>query len=447
MSGNKQNRLVIYTGIFGGYDTLPPVEAPAPDIDYICFTDRALLSDGVWQIRTITPVLADPHRDSRRVKLLPHLFLAEYDISLWVDANFLLKEKLKADILRNAVATHPIASLRHQDRSCLYAEAEIVITGGYDAPLVVSEQVHKYKALGFPAGFGLHAGGFLVRRHNDPRCKVFCDLWWQEFVQHSRRDQLSFPFVRWVTQQEIETLPYNYFSNPLFTWGEKGQGGHKAPAPPQRYPLGPQTSADGDSLYSPEEYVLTEYLCYVHKLRDSLEAEVPAYAKMPAPFPGQGHPAVLREATRLLTTCRCPLFLGDLSPLWLHYTLASTPASSLICLSTYRHPVELATLRLAQRAFPNRIVFLTLGQVLAADPPLFAHIDGVCIGATGNPQQEKEIPLLLENSLPGTLFFCLGKQGDTAPPCLEEARKKGRLAVEQPCHPHYPLYRKQEGIT
>jgi predicted O-methyltransferase YrrM len=60
---------------------------------------------------------------------------------------------------------------------------------------------------------------FLVRRHLDMACVRFDTLWWEQVSHHSKRDQLSFDFVRWLTATPVLTLPFRYTQNAVFAWG------------------------------------------------------------------------------------------------------------------------------------------------------------------------------------------------------------------------------------
>ena len=67
-----------------GYN-LPPVK-PLLGVDYICFTDQTDLEPNNWTIEKILPLFAsDLPRSSRNHKIRPHLFLKEYERSLYID--------------------------------------------------------------------------------------------------------------------------------------------------------------------------------------------------------------------------------------------------------------------------------------------------------------------------------------------------------------------------
>ena len=40
------------------------------------------------------PIYEDPTRNARKYKILPHRFLSEYDISIWIDGNI----KVRGDV-------------------------------------------------------------------------------------------------------------------------------------------------------------------------------------------------------------------------------------------------------------------------------------------------------------------------------------------------------------
>ena len=83
------NRKVIYTCLTGGYDRLEQPAAIAPDWDYICFTDNMRMKGGAWKLRPIPEELKHLSnvKKQRVIKICPHRYLKEYDISIWVDGN------------------------------------------------------------------------------------------------------------------------------------------------------------------------------------------------------------------------------------------------------------------------------------------------------------------------------------------------------------------------
>ena len=422
-----KEKVVIYTGVIGGYDGLPTVETPDGNCAYVCFTDGPLESDGVWQIRHLTPVLADPQREARRVKILPHLFLGEYDISLWVDANCTLQKPLTADFIRNAVKQHPIACQEHPERNCVYDEAEAVLQLGYDDPGLVRRQMYKYRSLGLPEKDGLVMTAFLARRHNDPRCKVFCDLWWKEIHENSRRDQLSFPFVRWLTRQEMALLPGTCFSNPFYTWGVGGLGKHRQKSrPPIRYALGPSTASDGAHVYQAEEYFGTDFLRAMRLFHEALRGASLSYAQSPTPLPEGVQPRILDQACRLFAGAGHVLIPEKISPLWLLLALHVNPKVRLACLFSYDHPVEKTVTRHLERQHPGQTLFAgDMSDALREHEAFFRTADGLLL--TGMHGTEELLQWFLSLRKPEGLVMFLDSQTEVAKEAIAANIRVGKL--------------------
>ena len=80
-------RVVVYTAIIGGYDTLNEPLVKPDGVDFVCFTDREMESE-TWEIRKVTPLYDDNTRTARKYKVLPHRWFPEYDYAIWQDGNF-----------------------------------------------------------------------------------------------------------------------------------------------------------------------------------------------------------------------------------------------------------------------------------------------------------------------------------------------------------------------
>jgi hypothetical protein len=221
-------KIAVYTAIFGGYDGVLEIERPDPDISYFLFTDGSIdAAPHPWQLRPMPAIFSDPQRDARRVKALPHLFLPlQFDISVWIDGNCQIKN-LSANAISQWIGDQDIALPGHAERNCIYKEAEALIASGlFDSPARISRQMSAYRIYGMPQDFGLHHTNFLIRRHNNPDCLQFCLEWWQHISAHSKRDQLSFDFVRWkLPQSKVGTLDISYNDNSTF----RCSGIHRSP--------------------------------------------------------------------------------------------------------------------------------------------------------------------------------------------------------------------------
>ena len=127
------NKNVIYTAIFGGYDNLTEPSFIPDGWDFVCFTDSDIKSD-VWDVRKVKPLYKDSTRNARKYKILPHRFLSEYDVSVWVDGNILIRNNLN-ELVDDYLQDCNIAMMNHNKnildpRDCIYEEAQTILYFG-----------------------------------------------------------------------------------------------------------------------------------------------------------------------------------------------------------------------------------------------------------------------------------------------------------------------------
>lgn len=182
---------VVYTSIFGDYDVLKDPLVYSDDIDYICFTDNTKFKSDIWNIR-IFGRYRDPVRSAKRFKVGPHVFLKEYEYSLWVDGS--LRLKVIPDI-EKMLEGKTIALAKHPERDCIYTEGVACIQSGRDIENKIRKQLNTYIDQGYPRGGGLYMSGLTFRKHNDRKLSELNELWWYHICTQSTRDQISFPVV------------------------------------------------------------------------------------------------------------------------------------------------------------------------------------------------------------------------------------------------------------
>jgi hypothetical protein len=76
---------VVYTVLTG---SMSPLNNPFPEncreFERLCITDDASIEPNGWEIVRFPSHYLDPARASRRPKLLPHLYLQDFEWSLYI---------------------------------------------------------------------------------------------------------------------------------------------------------------------------------------------------------------------------------------------------------------------------------------------------------------------------------------------------------------------------
>ncbi|MFX1712304.1 glycosyltransferase domain-containing protein [Stutzerimonas stutzeri] len=195
----KKNRLVVYTALFGDYDGLIDPPEKFEGCDFICFTDQKYLKSNIWDIRLVEECDLPPNMMNRRCKILPHLFLAEYEQSLYIDANVTL---LKSPVVlsQKYLTRFDFVAPKHFARDCAYAEAKECIVLMKDRVRRIKSQMRRYKDEGLPYNFGLSENNILLRNHLRKNVTELMEGWWQEMQRESQRDQLSLPYMLWKSE-------------------------------------------------------------------------------------------------------------------------------------------------------------------------------------------------------------------------------------------------------
>jgi len=197
-------KYIVYTAIFGDYDSLREPRSASTNVRFICFTDNPNLSSKAWEIVHIEPA-GDSNRLNRQLKLNPHLYLPPHDYSLYIDGNVRIVGCLDGFFDKYAQLTE-LAAPRHFARSCLYEEAEACIRSGKGDAAKIRELMAGYREEGFPTNAGLFEMGILFRRTFSADIIRLMEHWWFEYQKGAGRDQISFPFVAWRTGVPIAAL-------------------------------------------------------------------------------------------------------------------------------------------------------------------------------------------------------------------------------------------------
>lgn len=189
-------RYVVYTAIFGGYDTLREPSVRSGELDYVCLTDSSSIKSRFWRIIKVERQFLCPILENRYVKMLPHLFFPSHDASLYVDGNIEIRKDPHPLFYkyRNPPALY---AAKHPSRHCAYEEARYCVENGKLAEALALKQISHYRNQGFPPNFGLTENALLLRWHRDEKMIQAMEQWWSQFKKYGQRDQISLPFILW----------------------------------------------------------------------------------------------------------------------------------------------------------------------------------------------------------------------------------------------------------
>ena len=222
--------VTVYTASMGGYDVIPAMDRPDPSIRYVCFTDGTCEVPEPWEHRLVPRLFDDPVVDSKRIKILPHLYLPDDDVSLWIDAHVQL-HGIGSEQIDEWLGDGSFSLPDNPLGDCAYEDGEFLATWGYDDPAAIRAQLARFRAVGFPEHVGLASPLLIARRHWEPEALRLSNAWWQNFVSYARRDQVSFPFAAWSVGSRYRLLDFDYRDTPFLTWGPSGGGKHVRPRP------------------------------------------------------------------------------------------------------------------------------------------------------------------------------------------------------------------------
>ena len=165
-----------------------------PDLVFVNFIDYPMED-------TVPPNMLTVHvtwtgNDSRFVgkffKLLPQIFLDNFQSVLWIDSNMILSA---IDDFFDSVNSYDFVCLRHNKRMSIPSEAAEIISHGKDDKRTIEKLVLSYNELVDDLEkIPLLTGGFLYRRCNE-RVREMNNLWFSLLVDGSIRDQLSLPIA------------------------------------------------------------------------------------------------------------------------------------------------------------------------------------------------------------------------------------------------------------
>jgi hypothetical protein len=184
----------LYTVYLGGYDHEP---RPYRFIGWenVIISDQPIDESGWDKVIYVKPT-DKPDVESRRYKWLSHIYLSEYNMVCYYDANM--------KIFRSP-PTHPFR-IKHWKRSNVKQEVEACNRQVHRCtPESLNQEYDFFVKEGFPDNVGLFLNGFFCREHNKIE-NTLCEYIFDIVQKYTPRDQVAMPYVVWKLNYKAPQL-------------------------------------------------------------------------------------------------------------------------------------------------------------------------------------------------------------------------------------------------
>jgi hypothetical protein len=201
VSGSKKllkiKNKIIYTVCTGKYKNILLQAPHYNNWETVAFTDDLNMESKGW---TLKPILYDNVENlnnrklSRHPKMNPHLYLKDYNVSLYIDSKLQLLKN--PDYLLNYLENYKWITLKHPERTRFFQE---IFTCLYQKKITLDDAMKimdRYRENHYVEQNNLSENSLILRYHNDSENISVGEMWWNEYISlKNERDQLIFPLV------------------------------------------------------------------------------------------------------------------------------------------------------------------------------------------------------------------------------------------------------------
>lgn len=204
---------VVYTCITNDYDDIYEIETYKylnKDCDYVCFTDNEehikLGQIGIWEIKPLQCNEGNNTLNNRWHKTHPHILFPQYEDSIYIDANInILTNKLFENI---KTIDQNIVLPIHFNNVCIYHEYEWALKSSIDKKENVEKGFQIITESKMPRNYGFTENNIIYRKHHQQNVINLMEDWWNFIKNYTQRDQLSFSYLLWKYNIEIENITF-----------------------------------------------------------------------------------------------------------------------------------------------------------------------------------------------------------------------------------------------
>lgn len=215
---SRKNKIGVYTCITGDYDNLKEIPKIEKGIDYYCFTNNKKIKSNTWNVIYIEDENLSNVQLARKIKILGHELINDYDILLWMDGAVTFKKNIKNFINTYLDKKDVFVGFMHGERDNIIDEAYACYRFNKESKENINKILKFYKDENYSFNNGLIESTVYIKRPKNKIVQETMRLWFSMILNYSTRDQLSFNYCIYKTGLKVKWINEKVFSNKWFNW-------------------------------------------------------------------------------------------------------------------------------------------------------------------------------------------------------------------------------------
>lgn len=243
-------KICVYTCITGSYDKVNELKFKEPGIDYFLFTNNKKIKSNTWKVIHIQDKTLSNTKLARKIKIMGHNAIKDYDLCVWIDGNIIIKSSIKKFLDDVMKKEDKLIAFKHSERNTIADEMDACIKYKKESISNIDKLKKFYKKEKFKDDCGLIESTVYVKMQKDPTVSKTMKLWFDMIKNYTERDQLSFNYAISKTKLKVKWINKSVWNNEWFKSNK-----HKATKQEDEY----KVYVSEDSNYSEENIVKGKY--------------------------------------------------------------------------------------------------------------------------------------------------------------------------------------------
>ena len=186
-----KNNIVVYTALFGNYDTLINPAKIYTNVDYVCVTNNKNLKSNIWKIIQVKSIYSNK-KLNRYYKINYYKLFSMYKYSVYIDSNLFFFGNPSLLINKYLSKNYTFAVPQHRYRKSLFEEINVVEKN----KLIEKKTIENFKNIIGKSNIPwLTENRLIIRNHKCIKLKLLSKNWWDLYKKGITRDQISFPYI------------------------------------------------------------------------------------------------------------------------------------------------------------------------------------------------------------------------------------------------------------